>query len=266
MGVHGAKAEAVEPLSSEAACAHVQHATFALQHGTWNMKNNKISTRMTSSLTTSHQNKPSIQHPRPDLSNLSNDPYITFRLHTTCQKYRSLPLHYLKLKEIAHSFAPCGNYRLSTGQHIMIAMQSCSTHCSLLASYPTLTEAQRGILLMRALTGKASSILEAFTEPNPSYQKLHQALLDRFPRCPRSTQLKKLQYERLQQEDNESLPAWRERVVQASWDAFGERRKRDTIDKFVNNMRNPAIRCHVAVKQCTTGTPTRHGLPDSPWR
>ena len=123
---------------------------------------------------------------------------------------------------------------------------------SLLDSYPTLTEAQRGILLMRALTGKATSILEAFTEPNPSYKKLHQALLDRFPRCPRSTQLKKLQYERLQQEDNESLPAWRERVVQASWDAFGERREQDTIDKFVNNMRNPAIRCHVAVKHCTT--------------
>ena len=62
---------------------------------------------------------------------------------------------------------------------------------SLLAAYPTLTEAQPGILLTRALTGKASSIVEAFSEPNPSYQKLHQALLDGFPRCPRSTQLKK---------------------------------------------------------------------------
>ena len=94
---------------------------------------------------------------------------------------------------------------------------------STLAAFPTITERERGILLMQALTGKATAVLARFKESSPSFAKLHHALQDCFRRPILATPLQQKQFHELKQRPDESLTAWRDRVTNAAWDAFADR-------------------------------------------
>lgn len=121
-----------------------------------------------------------------------------------------------------------------------------------MAHYPDLTPADKALLLMRCLQGKALRVLDSLQEQDPQYEDISAALFDRFPRKRKQTALLLQDFYELKQTQADSLEAWRDKVVIAAWDAFGKRNEEVSIRKFINDLLSPMLRVQLMGTKWTT--------------